>query len=51
MICHQIKFWKGIMNKSSIKKVALKNFTIFTEKDLCWSVFLEKITGLQRKLS
>ena len=46
-IYHQIKFWKGIMNRSSIKKAFLKNFAIFTEEHLCWSLFLNKNAGLQ----
>ena len=29
------------------KKAVLKNFTIFTEKHLCWSLFLNKNAGLQ----
>ena len=44
---HQIKFWKGIMNRSSIKKGILKSFLIFTEKYLCCSLFLNKNAGLQ----
>ena len=29
------------------KKTVLKNFAIFTGKHLCWSLFLNKVTGLQ----
>ena len=29
------------------KKTVLKNFTIITEKHLCWSLFLNKSAGLQ----
>ena len=29
------------------RKAVLKNFAIFTEKPLCWSLFLHKNTGLQ----
>ena len=47
IIFHQIKFRKGIMNRSSIKKDILKSFLIFTEKHLCWSLFLNKNAGLQ----
>ena len=29
---------QGITIRCSVKKAALKNFTIFTAKDLCWSL-------------
>ena len=29
------------------KKVVLKNFTNFTGKQLCWSVFFNKVAGLR----
>ena len=35
------------MNRSSIKKAVPKSFAIFTEKHLCWSLFLNKDSGLQ----
>ena len=35
------------MSRSSIKKAVLKNFAIFTEKHLRWSLFLNKNAGLQ----
>ena len=35
------------MSRSSIKKAVLKNFAIFTEKHLRWSLFLNKNVGLQ----
>ena len=39
------KFTKIRMSyqKCSIKNVALKNFAVFTEKQLCWSSFLIKL--------
>ena len=33
--------------RCSIKSAALKNFAIFTEKYLCWSLFLNQIVGLR----
>ena len=33
--------------QSSVRKVALKNFTIFTRNHLCWCLFLIKLTVLK----
>ena len=33
--------------QSAAKKAVLKNFAKFTEKQLCWSLFLNKIAGLR----
>ena len=45
---HHIKFRKIIMNRRcSIKKTALKNFEIFTEKHLSWSLFLIKMQAFR----
>ena len=41
---------KGSHKRCSIKKVVLNNFAIFTEKHLCWSLFLIDFNKkLQRK--
>ena len=34
---------RGSHQKCSVKKGVLKNFSIFTEKHLCWSLFLIKL--------
>ena len=47
IIYHQVKFRKCIMNRSSIKKALPKNFAVFTEKYLCWSLFLNKNASFQ----
>ena len=45
---HHIKPPKSIMNRRcSTKKVVHKNFLIFTEKHLCWSLFFNKNAGYQ----
>ena len=33
--------------RCSIKKAVLKNFAIFTGKQLCWSLFFIKLQGFQ----
>ena len=33
--------------KSSIKRAILKSFAIFTEKQLCWSLFLKKLLAFR----
>ena len=47
IIYHQIKFRKGIMCRSSIKRPFLKISQYSQKKSLCWSVFLNKNAGLQ----
>ena len=47
IIYHKIKYRKGIVNWSSIKKAFLKYFAIFAEKHLCRNLFLNKNAGLQ----
>ena len=39
---------RGSHQRCSVKKSLLKNFTKFTEKHLCQSLFFNKITGLRR---
>ena len=36
-----------VVVKCSVKKVFLKNFTKFTGKHLCWSLFFNKVAGLR----
>ena len=33
--------------RCSVKKAVLKNFLMFTGKHLCWSLFSDKVAGLQ----
>ena len=47
IIYHQIKILKRYNEQVFNKKAALKNFAIFTEKHLRWSLFLNKNVGLQ----
>ena len=37
----------NIVKKQSGKKGVIKYFTKFTEKRLCWSLFLNKVAGLR----
>ena len=42
---------KGVVRRCSIKKDVLKNFAKLTEKKhLCWSLFVNKVSGLQFNL-
>ena len=42
------KLGRSLMNRRcSIKKTLLKNFATFTEKHLCWILFINKNPGLQ----
>ena len=44
---HHIQFRKSTMNRRRfIKKIVLKNFAIFTEKQLCWNLFFDKNADL-----
>ena len=36
----QFRYFRGSHRRCSVKKVVHKNFAIFTEKHLCWSLFL-----------
>ena len=47
IIYHQMKISKKYNEQVFYKKVVLKNFAIFTEKHLRWSLFLNKNTVLQ----
>ena len=47
IIYHQIKISKRYNEQVFNKKAVLKNFAIFTEKHLRWSLFLNKNAGLQ----
>ena len=47
IIYHQIKISKRYNEQLFSKKAVLKNFAIFTEKYLRWSLFLNKNAGLQ----
>ena len=47
IIYHQIKISKRYNEQVFNKKAVLKNFAIFTEKHLRWSLFLNKNVGLQ----
>ena len=40
-------FYKSSHQRCSIKKAALKNFTILKGNHLCWSLFFNKAVGLQ----
>ena len=42
----RIRLGRGSHRRCSVKKV-LKNFANFTEKRLCWSLFLTKETPIQ----
>ena len=37
---------KAVVCRCSIKRGVFKNFANFTGKHLCWSLFLNKVTGL-----
>ena len=39
--------YRSSHRRCSIEKTVLKNFAIFTGKDLCWSLFFNKVAGLQ----
>ena len=39
--------WRLRLQIQTPKEVSLKNFAIFTEKRLCWSLFLNKFAGLR----
>ena len=47
IIYHQIKNSKRHNEQVFNKTAVLKNFAIFTEKQLCWNLFLNKNAGLQ----
>ena len=47
IIYHQIEISKMYNEQVFNKKAVLKNFAIFTEKYLRWSLFLNKNVGLQ----
>ena len=47
IIYHQIKISKRCNEQVFNKTAVLKNFAIFTEKHLRWSLFLNKNAGLQ----
>ena len=47
LIYHQIKISKRYNEQVINKKAVLKNFPIFTEKQLRWSLFLNKNASLQ----
>ena len=49
IIYHQIKISKRYNEQVFNKKAVLKNFPIFTEKHLRWSLFLIKNAGLQSR--
>ena len=39
--------YRSSHQRCSLKKVFIKNFTKFTGKHLCWSLFLNKVSGLR----
>ena len=39
--------YRSSHQRCSLKKVFLKNFTKFTGKHLCWSLFFNKVSGLR----
>ena len=47
IIYHEIKISERYTEQVFYKKAVLKNFAIFTEKHLRWSLFLNKNAGLQ----
>ena len=47
-----MKLWdklqkEEVVGKCSVKKGVLENFTKFTGKHLCWSLFFNKVAGLR----
>ena len=38
---------EAIVQGCTVKKDVLENFAKFTEKHLCWVLFLNKVTGLK----
>ena len=48
--CFKTFILRNSQRSSSIKKVVLKNFIIYTKKHICWCRFLIKISILLKKL-